>query len=115
MCALVTGVRRVLFRSRAAAHVEMKMIVVETIRVGTKTNGKTPASGSVRHAQKIADAGIGSAPAVLHRDSAPVGQDERRNVGGIGARMFAKTPPGRFLAGATGVPAPTPDLSEEIY
>src|SRR3546814_5933874 len=90
----------------------MKMIVVETIRVGTKTNGKTPASGSVRHAQKIADAGIGSAPAVLHRDSAPVGQDERRNVGGIGARMFGKTPPGLIVYGAAGIADETTDLRD---
>src|SRR3546814_1335493 len=90
----------------------MKMIVVETIRVGTKTDGKTPASGSVGHAQEIADAGIGSVPAVLHGDPAPVGQDERRNVGGIGARMFGKTPPGLIVDGAAGIAAEALDLRD---
>src|SRR3546814_20112052 len=90
----------------------MKMNVFEPTQAGTKSMGKTPAAGSVRHAQKIADAGIGSAPAVLHRDSAPVGQDERRNVGGIGARMFGKTPPGLIVDGAAGIAAETLDLRD---
>src|SRR5689334_21863540 len=75
---------------RAAAHVEMEMVVMIGVAVGREADREAPAAAAVDLAQEAADPLVLAVPAFADGDVAAVGEQEARDVDRIGAAMFGE-------------------------
>src|SRR5687768_6023189 len=96
---------------RPLSHVEMKMVAVEGVGIRPEHDSEAPAGGGVDVAKEAAHVLVAAVPAGQDRDPAPVGEDERADVDGIGPAMLAEAGAGAAVdrAAAVGAEALDPD------